>query len=175
MQKRSYMSRLFARPKVLLAALAAAGLSFIPAAPEKAEAGPPKVVVADSLPMEVVSDGPLRVSLVAVEKGSGFTTPQGVLHTYTYRVSVENVSGKVVRGYALRSVPVTGPASVGLVYPDADRQTLGPWEKKVEMLVHTFPDWAASGSLRVTVDYVNFGDGTTWGSNQEHDAFFIRR
>ena len=34
------MSRLFARPKVLLAALAAAGLSFLPAAPEKAEAGP---------------------------------------------------------------------------------------------------------------------------------------
>ena len=159
------MSRLIARPKLLLAAIAAASLSFIPPAPnvgsvpKKSAAGGPNVVV---------SDGPLRVTAVSLERRPrGPADAGGDFSQCTYRVSVENVSGKVMRGYALRSQTVEGPPSVGVVYFDADRQTLRPGESKAEVMTHMLPEAATVESLSVTVGYVNFDDGTTWGPGQE--------
>ena len=159
------MSRLIARPKLLLAAIAAASLSFIPPAPN---AGSSSKRSAAGGPQVLVSDGPLRVTAVSLEKRPrGPANAGGDFSQCTYRVSVENVSGKVVRGYALRSQTVEGPPSVGVVYPDADRQTLRPGESKAEVMTHVLPETANVENLSVTVGHVNFDDGTTWGPDQE--------
>ena len=151
----------YARSLILLAAsgVVAAAVSCAPAAPEAGG-----------------ESGPLRVSVVSVEREPqpGFNTGHGVFRECRYKVSVENVSGRTVRGYALRSETMTEPPAGDTIYPDVDRQTLRPGESATETLDFIVPASSPDAGLRLTVEYVNFDDGTTWGSGREHDAFVVR-
>ncbi len=118
---------------------------------------------------------PLRVRVISVEKESPVIAGRrGNFCFYRYRVSVENVSGRVVRGYALDSETLTSPSSTARIFPDVDLQTLRPGESRVETLEHALPAGGGGEGLRLTVEFVNFADGTTWGPKQEYNAFFIR-
>jgi hypothetical protein len=117
---------------------------------------------------------PLRVRVLSVEKESPVAARRGKVCAYRYRVSVENVSGRVVRGYALHSETLTAPGSAALVYPDVELQTLRPGESRVETVEHVLPAGAEAEGLRLTLEFVNFADGATWGPNQAYNAFFIR-
>ncbi len=118
---------------------------------------------------------PLRVRVISVEKESQVIAgKQGDFCFYRYRVSVENVSGRVVRGYAFDSETLTRPGSTAHVFPDVDLQTLRPGESRVETLEHALPASGVEEGLRLTLEFVNFADGTTWGPKQEYNDFFIR-
>jgi hypothetical protein len=118
---------------------------------------------------------PLRVRVISVEKESPVIAGRrGNFCFYRYKVSVENVSGRVVRGYALDSETLTRPSSTAHVFPDVDLQTLRPGESRVETLEHALPADAGTEGLRLTLEFVNFADGTTWGPKQEYNDFFIR-
>ncbi len=118
---------------------------------------------------------PLRVRVISVERESPVIAGRhGNVCLYRYKVSVENVSGRVVRGYALDSETVTRPSSTAHIFPNVDLQTLRPGESRVETLEHALPAGADAGELRLTLEFVNFADGTTWGPKQEYNDFFIR-
>ena len=99
-----------------------------------------------------------------------------------YLVTIENVSGKTVRGYSLgHACECRGwdsddnpyPPDINYMNPSPERQTLRPGESQVM----PFPaDLLSSRGSKPTVwvDLVHFQGGANWGPNASHKEGYVR-
>jgi len=119
------------------------------------------------------SAAPLQVRVISVERHRSalFDTRHGTFAAYVIKVSVKNVSGKTMQGYSLRGGV---GALAGSTFPYPERQTLRHGESGEEVMLMPLPADYRPFGLEVSVEFVNFSDGTTWGPNQTYARNFVR-
>ena len=117
---------------------------------------------------------PLRVTVSPNKR-----PPNSKVSFEHYLVTVENVSGKTVRGYSLGRTcncrswdRDDNPLPLGISYtnPLPERQTLRPGESQ-EM---PFDVSSKDSVPMVWVDLVHFAGGANWGPNVSHTDGYVR-
>lgn len=97
------------------------------------------------------------------------------------RYKVQNISGKAVRAYTILEEIVRGKSKLpgaNIVNLGKEPKFLQPMQTRTESCDLPSPTDLSSQtdtvtSLTLAVDYVEFGDGTTWGKDTRHSAEYL--
>ncbi len=119
-------------------------------------------------------DSPLQISKVSAKWGV-FEISQGQqVPRLEVNYALQNVSSKTIRAYSISLVEgdFSKPDAVfygGLAIPTKSNQFIFPNQSKTESIVEVSTN-VRQNNVKIAVAFVEFSDGSTWGSGAAHYA-----